>query len=108
MGDDDSRTPRPKLTTARMDRLVVPECAESIIARKPFDVDGMVCICGKQAFFVGIAEQGKACPYCDSSITARCSGCESWSCIGCLEKAAIAERELRGVSSLSIAGRLFS
>jgi hypothetical protein len=105
MADDDSKKPRPVVSPPCTDRLVVPESAESVQKRKPFEVDGIVCVCGKQFFFVGIAEKGKACSYCGSSITAKCQGCANWTCIGCLEKAAIAERERLGAESLANVGR---
>ena len=110
MADDDSKNPRPIGSTAGLDRLVVPESGESIRLRTPFEVDGAVCICGHQAFFIGIAEDGKACPFCASLIVARClrPKCATWACLGCLQKAAVAERESRRVSLLADAGRLFS
>jgi hypothetical protein len=110
MADDDSRRQLPMVSTGGMDRLVVPESGESIQRRKPFEVDGVVCICGHQAMMVGIAESGKPCPFCGSRIVARCmgQGCATWTCIGCVEKAALVERLLRGSSVLGAADRMFS
>jgi hypothetical protein len=108
MADDDSKYPRPRVATGGSDRLVVPESGKSVNERKPFNVDGIICICGQQSFFVGIAETGKDCTFCGSLIVGRCQGCSTWSCMGCLEKAAKAERERSGVGVLGGTGRLFS
>jgi hypothetical protein len=108
MADDDSKSPRPQVYGC--DRLVVPESGESIHRRKPFDVDGVICICGHQVSFIGIAEAGKECPFCDSLIVVRCANpeCATWTCLGCVEKAAVVERQSRGVMCLGSVGRMFS
>lgn len=106
MADDNDKKPNTVLSTAGSDRLVVPESGESVRARAPFEVDGVVCVCGRQTFFVGVAANGKACTFCGSSLLGRCLGCSSWTCFGCLEKAAIKERESRGVGLLATVGLL--
>ena len=110
MTDDDSKHPRPQVSSAGSDRLVVPESSESIRRRKPFEVDGVICVCGHQVSFIGISEEGKPCPLCASLIVARCGkpDCATWSCLGCVEKAAIIERKLRGVACLGAPTRMFS
>jgi hypothetical protein len=106
VADDDSKKSNSVLSTTGGDPLVVPESGESIRSRGSFDVDGAVCVCGRQTFFVGIAESGKPCPFCGSLLTGRCTGCSKWICIGCLERAAIKEREVRGVRLLAVVGML--
>lgn len=107
MSDDEKKKPVP-LASGGFDRLVVAESGQSVIDRRPMEVDGLLCICGRQAFFVGIAQSGKDCRYCGSLVVVRCLGCDSWSCVGCVEKAARAERERLSVSLLADAGKLFS
>ena len=110
MADDDSRKPRATVSTGGADRLVVPESGESIQRRKPIEVDGMICVCGQQASFIGIAETSKPCPFCASLIVARCARpeCATWTCVGCVEKAAMIERRNLGVQALGAPTRMFS
>ena len=91
MTDDDTKRP---------DQLAVPESGKSIDMRKPFEVDGVTCSCGGHSFFVGIAESHKACSYCHSLLVTNCLDCFTWTCLGCVEKSADAERKKLGVTVL--------
>lgn len=90
------------------DRFTVPDSGDSIRKRVPMEVDGIICACGEQDFFVGVAELGKECASCKSSLVALCLRCHGWSCLGCLERGAIRERERRNVPSLATVGRMLS